>query len=125
MRCCANFGRGTGPIFLDDLSCSGHEASLFDCPHRGIGSHNCVHDEDAGAVCGSRLNLEHYAELLYNNMRCLECTDGEVSLIGGSRRNEGRVEVCVNETWATVCDNTFNESDAQVVCRQLGYSQLG
>ena len=58
-------------------------------------------------------------------MRCLECIDGEVSLIGGSRRNEGRVEVCVNETWATVCDNTFNESDAQVVCRQLGYSQLG
>ena len=56
-HCCANFfGRGTGPIFLDDLSCSGHEASLFDCPHRGIGSHNCGHGEDAGAVCRSRLN---------------------------------------------------------------------
>ena len=51
MRCCASFGRGTGPIFLDDLSCSGLEASLFDCPHRGIGSHNCGHGEDAGVTC--------------------------------------------------------------------------
>ena len=48
------------------------------------------------------------------------CRDGEVSLIGGSRRHEGRVEICINETWGTVCDNTFNESDAKVVCLQLG-----
>ena len=58
-HCCARFGGGTGPIFLDDLSCSGHEASLFDCPHRGIGSHNCEHGEDAGAICRSRLKLEY------------------------------------------------------------------
>ena len=55
-QCCASFGQGTGPILLDDLSCSGHEASLFNCSHRGIGRHNCVHGEDAGAVCRSKFH---------------------------------------------------------------------
>ena len=44
-------GRGTGAIFLDDVGCSGNETNLNDCPHNGIGVHNCYHWKDAGVVC--------------------------------------------------------------------------
>ena len=52
----------------------------------------------------------------------LGCTTGVVRLVGSSYTYRGRVEICVNNTWGTVCDDGFDSSDARVVCRQLGYS---
>ena len=49
----AFFGRGSGDILLDDVSCSGSERSLDLCSHRGVGTHNCRHEEDAGVICSS------------------------------------------------------------------------
>ena len=48
------------------------------------------------------------------------CTHGTLRLIGGSNQLEGRVEMCINNAWGTVCDKQFSSQDAEVVCRQIG-----
>ena len=54
----ARYGQGTGPIWLDDVSCLGTEPDLFACGHIGIGNHNCRHSEDSSAECSGM--LEYY-----------------------------------------------------------------
>ena len=49
------------------------------------------------------------------------CYDGEVRLRGGFDENQGRVEICFSGVWGTVCDNGWDEIDANVVCTQLGF----
>lgn len=54
------------------------------------------------------------------------CTEGDVRLIGGDSEYEGRVEVCVNKAWGTVCAySAWSYNDAKVVCNQIGALTLG
>ena len=45
--------------------------------------------------------------------------------MGGNIPNEGRVEICMNNVWGTVCDDGWSSIDATVMCQQLGYSTQG
>ena len=47
----AAYGGGSGPILLDEVDCNGGESTLWHCPAEPLGSHDCVHSEDAGVVC--------------------------------------------------------------------------
>ena len=61
------------------------------------------------------------------------CSDGEVRLVDGVTDYEGRVEICINRVWGTVCStisryyyrSNWDVNDAKVVCRQLGHQELG
>ena len=47
------YGGGSGPIWYDIVRCSGREARLTQCAHRGLGVHDCDHRRDVGVFCAS------------------------------------------------------------------------
>ena len=50
-----------------------------------------------------------------------DCTNGDIRLADGPNKSEGRLEVCENGQWGTVCDKGFRYTEALTVCRQLGF----
>ena len=69
------------------------------------------------------LSQQRLNTLIFQTENCT--VEGAVRLTNGQSNNEGRVEYCSNKVWGTVCDNSWDTTDAGVVCRQLGYPSVG
>ncbi|XP_021351066.1 deleted in malignant brain tumors 1 protein-like isoform X2 [Mizuhopecten yessoensis] len=103
------FNRGDGEIWLDNLECTGEENTLWECAHNGWGVHNCNHGEDVGITCTNEVPVSTTPK------------PDIVRLVGGTGPHEGRILIEHTGINGTVCDDSFENGDAQVVCRTLGY----
>ena len=53
------------------------------------------------------------------------CIEGSVRLSGGDIEQEGIPEVCVSGVWGSICDNGWSSTDGRVICKQLGFDDIG
>ncbi|KAI4586293.1 hypothetical protein MJG53_004080 [Ovis ammon polii x Ovis aries] len=100
----AHFGAGSGPIWLDDLNCTGKESHVWRCPSRGWGRHDCRHKQDAGVICSEFLALR---------------------LVSEDQQCAGWLEVFYNGTWGSVCRSPMEDITVSMICRQLGCGDSG
>nr|XP_020143248.1 antigen WC1.1-like [Microcebus murinus] len=100
----ARFGEGAGPIWLDELECTGKESHVWKCPFQGWGQHDCRHKEDAGVTCSEFLALR---------------------MVSGDQKCAGWLEVFYNGTWGSVCHSPMEAMTLSIICRQLGCGDNG
>ncbi|CAL9687675.1 unnamed protein product [Knipowitschia caucasica] len=112
-----SYEEGRGLIQLDEVQCNGTEHSLLACSHSALGQHDCTHSEDVAVRC-QRFFGSHKSPPV---TRKFSLAGPVLRLVAGESPTEGRVEVFMNGQWGTVCDDGWDDINAAVVCKQLGF----
>ena len=116
------FGAGKYPIIYSNTACGGYEASLTDCNKQTYPQSNCSRDNVAGLLCGYG-NVTIIVWII--SLLSTDCQNGDVRLSGGTTANEGNVEICFNRLWGTVSESGWSDTEAGILCQQLGYVKEG
>ncbi|XP_071504911.1 neurotrypsin-like [Diadema antillarum] len=103
----STFGLQERTNLLSDVDCTGYESRIQDCP-QSIWRSTCSSGREVHIACsGGPYAQEH-----------------DVRLVDGPSPQAGRVEIFHENSWGTICDNTWSSTEAEVVCQQLGYDAV-
>uniref|UniRef100_A0A8B9Q0F9 SRCR domain-containing protein n=1 Tax=Apteryx owenii TaxID=8824 RepID=A0A8B9Q0F9_APTOW len=107
------YGRGSGPTWLDHIECTEQHSSLWQCQSDPWHPQSCDNQAEETHISCTAAFVEC--------PNSTSCTDKEkLRVTGGEDGCSGRVEIWHQGSWGTVCDDSWDMADANVVCRQLG-----
>ena len=115
------FGAGNYPIVYSNVRCGGWEDSIIDCKKDTHLDFTCSRNHVVAVLCGDG-NIIIVTACIHSPV---DCNDGEVHLVGGNGDYEGTVEICFNNLWGLISESGWSTTDAEVICRQLGYGPSG
>ena len=99
------------PHWLQSVNCVGDEDTLFNCTYTKVSLQLSLRDYPIAAVlCQGGANQS-------NNLN--KCISGEVRLANSSNNIEGRVEICTEGMWVSVCDRYWGIAETRAFCKQL------
>ncbi|XP_054466167.1 scavenger receptor cysteine-rich type 1 protein M130-like [Anoplopoma fimbria] len=138
----ALYGEVEAPMWTKEFQCGGHESALLDCRSSGSDRNTCSPGKAVGLTCSEpvrlvggdsrcagTLEVKHQGDWRpvhgsdWTLKKAYVAYSRPVRLVNGTSLCSGRLEVKTNQSnqwWSSVCEDDFDQQDAEVVCRELG-----
>lgn len=131
-----------GKLIPPSIGCIGTKDGVLNCSHSLLS--NCQEDDAAIVVCQCKeithtitimhlgnyivaINFYHFLAIATSSANC---SDGDVRLQDGisdltTGVMEGRLEICINEAWGSVCVDHFGSAEVNVICSSFNLTERG